>query len=209
MKRRSLVIALSALLLTLVSLLGLFLGSTDMSFAEVLRAVFGIDNGSNSVIILRSIRLPRVVGGIFAGAALAASGLLLQSATGNDLVAPNVVGINSGAGLFVMLILCFFPTASALLPFAAFFGAARADTDPSGRKGRGSHAEPCDRAGGRNLYIADPVPEWFSRDGGHCGRWSAAGSRAERRACGQFCRERYAPPGLSAQRSPRRAPCGR
>ena len=126
MKKRSLVIALSALLLTLVSLLGLFLGSTDMSFAEVLRAVFGIDNGSNSVIILRSIRLPRVVGGIFAGAALAASGLLLQSATGNDLVAPNVVGINSGAGLFVMLILCFFPTASALLPFAAFFGAALA-----------------------------------------------------------------------------------
>lgn len=126
MKKRSLVLVFSVMLLAFLSVLGLFLGSTDISFTDVIRALLGVDNGSNSVVILHSIRLPRVVGGVFAGAALAASGLLLQSATGNDLVAPNVVGINSGAGLFVMLVLCLFPIASALLPLAAFFGAALA-----------------------------------------------------------------------------------
>lgn len=126
MKNKSLVLVFSVILLAFVSVLGLFLGSTDISITDVIRAVFGVDNGNNSVLILRSIRLPRVVGGIFAGAALAASGLLLQSATNNDLVAPNIVGINSGAGFFVMLVLCLFPMASALLPLAAFIGASLA-----------------------------------------------------------------------------------
>ena len=124
MRKKILTLALSSILLTVVAVLGLFLGSADISFIDVIRAVFGIDNGDNSVIILRSLRLPRVIGGIFAGAALATAGLLLQSATDNDLVAPNVVGINSGAGLSVMLVLCLFPTLSTLLPLAAFVGAA-------------------------------------------------------------------------------------
>lgn len=124
MKRCALVLSLSALLLLAVALFGILLGSAKFSFADSILAIFGIDNGNNSLLIVRTLRLPRVIGGIFAGAALAVAGLLLQSATGNDLAAPNVVGINSGAGLFVMIILCFFPRLSALLPFAAFVGAA-------------------------------------------------------------------------------------
>ncbi|MFQ8582897.1 MAG: iron chelate uptake ABC transporter family permease subunit [Holdemania massiliensis] len=44
---------------------------------------------------------------------LAVSGLLLQSATGNDLCSPNIIGVNSGAGLAVMVMLCLFPMAFA------------------------------------------------------------------------------------------------
>ncbi len=123
MRRRALVLSVSLAALLLVSTLGLFLGSAKISPLDSILALFGIDNGESSVVIIRSLRLPRVIGGIFAGAALAVSGLLLQSATGNDLTAPNIVGINSGAGLFVMLALTLAPTLSGLLPVAAFLGA--------------------------------------------------------------------------------------
>ena len=58
-----------------------------------------------------------------AGVGLAVSGLLLQSATGNDLCSPNIIGVNSGAGFAVMVLLCLFPMAFAVLPLAAFAGA--------------------------------------------------------------------------------------
>ncbi len=124
MKRSVIVLSASLLLLLAVALLGVMLGSAKIPFLDTFLALFGVDNGRGSLLIVRSLRLPRVIGGIFAGAALAVAGLLLQSATGNDLAAPNVVGINSGAGLFVMITLCFFPSLSSLLPIAAFVGAA-------------------------------------------------------------------------------------
>ena len=123
MKRKIIVLVASGLLLLLSALLGLTLGSADIGFFNSILALFGVERVPNAVVIVCSLRLPRVLGGIFAGAALATSGLLLQSATGNDLTAPNVIGINSGAGLFVMLTLCFAPTLSVLLPGFAFVGA--------------------------------------------------------------------------------------
>ena len=126
MKRRVITLSLSLVLLSFVFMLGILLGSAKISFFDAVRALFGVDNGENAVIIITSLRLPRTVGAIFAGAALAVSGLLLQTSTGNDLTAPNIVGINSGAGFFVMLLLCFFPAISYLLSLAAFIGAVAA-----------------------------------------------------------------------------------
>ncbi|MBR5452973.1 MAG: iron ABC transporter permease, partial [Clostridia bacterium] len=79
-------------------------------------------NGSNAVII-RSLRIPRALGGMICGGALAVSGLLLQSVTSNDLCAPNIIGINSGAGFAVLALTCFFPGAHFLSSPLAFLGA--------------------------------------------------------------------------------------
>ena len=73
--------------------------------------------------ILVSIRIPRVLAGALAGAGLSLSGVLLQSVTGNPLAAPNIIGVNSGAGFFCIIMLSFFPLHLTFLPFGAFIGA--------------------------------------------------------------------------------------
>lgn len=65
-------------------------------------------------IILES-RLPQALTATLCGAALAVSGLMLQTAFRNPLAGPDVFGINSGAGLFVALVM--------LTPFSALHGA--------------------------------------------------------------------------------------
>ena len=126
MKRKCVILIFSIILLLFAAMLGIALGSAKISLADAILALFGVDNGENSLLIVTSLRLPRTLGGVFAGAALAVSGLLLQTSTANDLTAPSIVGINSGAGFFVMLLLCFFPTLSDIMPAASFLGAVAA-----------------------------------------------------------------------------------
>ncbi len=76
-----------------------------------------------ALIIFYALRLPRVLGAFFAGVAFSVSGVLIQTATANELASPNVVGINAGAGFFVLLFLSLFPFASAYLALASFLGA--------------------------------------------------------------------------------------
>ena len=123
-KRRDTVIFGSALLLLCLSLfLSMRFGSTYLTNAEFFGGLLGRTEYKSAAVILRAIRLPRMLAGAFAGAGLALSGTLLQRATDNPLAAPNIIGINAGAGFFVILSMALFPTAFALLPFAAFGGA--------------------------------------------------------------------------------------
>ena len=57
-----------------------------------------------------------VLAGLLAGVGLSIAGVLLQTVTANDLASPNIIGINSGAGLAVILLLYFFPGAGRILP---------------------------------------------------------------------------------------------
>ncbi|NGQ96905.1 iron ABC transporter permease [Brevibacillus sp. SYP-B805] len=72
-----------------------------------------------------SVRLPRVLLALFLGAVLAVAGCLLQGMTRNDMADPEVIGVNQGASLFVVLGLLFFDTenVSLLILLCAFFGA--------------------------------------------------------------------------------------
>ena len=110
----------SIVILLAVFTASIFLGSINIPPKEVINGLFG--NGSNAVII-RSLRIPRALGGMICGGALAVSGLLLQSVTSNDLCAPNIIGINSGAGFAVLALTCFFPGAHFLSSPLAFLGA--------------------------------------------------------------------------------------
>lgn len=121
MKLRRIYFLLIPLLLLCVAA-GLCFGSTPMTPAQLLDALTGrADDAAR--IILWQLRLPRVIAGILAGAGLSAAGVLLQSVTANHLASPNIIGINSGAGLAVILMLTAFPAAGQWLPFAAFLGA--------------------------------------------------------------------------------------
>lgn len=111
-----------ALLLPAAALFSLCVGASGASLtqglADLLRGV-----SSPAARIVRYIRLPRVLAAMLAGAALAASGVLIQGVLGNPLAGPNVIGVNAGAGFFTLLCACLLPSAATLLPAAAFAGA--------------------------------------------------------------------------------------
>ncbi len=109
--------------LALICLLGLVLGSAQLSPAALLGALFHPETHRTEAVILWSLRLPRVLAGVLGGVGLAVSGVLLQTVTDNPMASPNIVGVNAGAGLAVMLLSCLRPGAWALRPAAAFLGA--------------------------------------------------------------------------------------
>jgi len=102
--------------------LALLFGGSRLTLSQVIGGLFGFAK-NKYVIIIRSIRLPRVLAAMLSGVGLSVSGVLLQSVTDNGLASPNIIGVNSGAGLCTILLLCFFPKAVFALPFAAFIGA--------------------------------------------------------------------------------------
>ena len=123
-RKRFVLLLSGALLFLLFSFyLSVRLGSTALGTAAFFGGLFRYTGYENTTLILYAIRLPRALGALFAGAGLALSGTLLQRATDNPLAAPHLLGINAGAGFFVILMLSLFPTAFAALPFAAFLGA--------------------------------------------------------------------------------------
>ena len=99
----------------------LLLGSARLSPAEVFAGLFS-GEGAGAAIV-RAVRLPRLLAALLAGWGLSVSGVLLQSTTRNDLASPNIIGVNSGAGFAVILMLAFFPRATSFAAPAAFLGA--------------------------------------------------------------------------------------
>ncbi|AWB84429.1 FecCD family ABC transporter permease [Corynebacterium liangguodongii] len=116
--RFGLVIALLVVLLGLSGFLGLAIGAVTMPLGEVYDQFVG--GGS----LLWRYRVPRVVVGMLAGAAMAVSGALLQVALRNPLAAPDTVGVTAGGGLAAVAALLGFGAlpAQALTPIA-FVGA--------------------------------------------------------------------------------------
>ena len=118
------------LLFALISVLVLSVrfGAFEMNTKQFFSALFCKNGYGTETLIIYRVRAPRVVSALIAGVGLSLSGLLLQSVTGNSLAAPSVIGINSGAGLGVMIFLSLIPPiasigASALMQLFAFLGA--------------------------------------------------------------------------------------
>jgi iron complex transport system permease protein len=84
--------------------LSLLVGSRTTSPAEVWQALFhpvGVETDH----IVRSMRIPRTVVGILAGAALGAAGVLMQGVTRNPIAEPGILGISMGAAAGVVFAL--------------------------------------------------------------------------------------------------------
>lgn len=74
-------------------------------------------------VVLTQIRLPRLLLGLLAGAALGAAGLLLQEALRNPLAVPELLGVSAGSAAVIATVTVFaLPLAAPLLPAAALVG---------------------------------------------------------------------------------------
>lgn len=113
MKQRSIqFILLTGILLLLLSWVHLF--------------VLQHHTGVMQNIVFWEFRVPRLVSAVFAGAGLSLSGLLMQNLFQNPMAGPYVLGVNSGASLFIsLLILGAAPTFLIVLSYvsAAMIGA--------------------------------------------------------------------------------------
>lgn len=125
-RKAVLIMGILALLILIVFIISINTGHIRLTPAELLDTLLG--NGTKKQnLILFQFRLPRIVIAILIGAGLAVSGCIMQAISRNALADPGILGINSGAGLVVMLFIAFYPATTAVpvlgLPFLALVGA--------------------------------------------------------------------------------------
>ena len=100
-----LVICGLVLLLVGAFLLSLALGSTSVPLGRVFEVLIGTSTERDgAVIVVETIRLPRSLTALLAGAALGIAGLQMQTLFRNPLADPFALGISSGASLGVALV---------------------------------------------------------------------------------------------------------
>jgi len=110
-------------MLVAVTIAGFLVGSTYVGFNEFWALITNQPVSGGARTILITVRLPRVLAALLAGSALAVAGAIIQAVLDNPLASPNIIGINSGAGLAVLLSASFFVSTPSLRPVAAFAGA--------------------------------------------------------------------------------------
>lgn len=122
-KNKSLILLLLCILLLASAFAGILFGSVFLHPGEIFHALISKCTDSTAYTLITAVRIPRVLGGCFAGIGLACAGVILQSVMNNSLASPNTIGVNSGSGFAVMLAMMLFPSHSDLLPPFAFCGA--------------------------------------------------------------------------------------
>ena len=108
--------------LILIVLFALFSGNGAIGTGDIIKVIFG-DGTESQRLIVFDIRIPRIVAALFSGAALSVSGFILQNNLNNTIASPGLLGINNGAGLFVLLSACIFPYQAEMKCLMAFIGA--------------------------------------------------------------------------------------
>lgn len=101
------VLILAALSFSLIAMLctAIAIGSTHIALSDVIAALLGQPTEKPTTAgVVVSIRLPRALTAMLAGAALGVAGLQMQTLLRNPLADPFVLGITSGASLGVALV---------------------------------------------------------------------------------------------------------
>ncbi|GLX70295.1 FecCD family ABC transporter permease [Paenibacillus glycanilyticus] len=100
-------------------------GVIRMSPLDVIKTLVGYGTDQQHLVLF-DFRLPRILIAILIGMGLAVSGAVLQALTRNALADPGIIGINSGAGMVILLYVAFYsaPTSAPvyLLPILAWLG---------------------------------------------------------------------------------------
>jgi iron complex transport system permease protein len=96
-------LALLVVVLIAISLVSLAVGARPIPLGEIINALVDPAAEGTNATILRDLRIPRTLLALLVGAAIGLSGAIMQGVTRNPLADPGLLGINSGAALFVVL----------------------------------------------------------------------------------------------------------
>jgi len=137
MVRSGALVAYAAVGLSLAAILTLSVGATGISLTSLPRVLLAMATGNDAgavareQLVLIDIRLPRLLLGMFVGAALTVSGAMMQGMFRNPLADPGLIGVSSGAALAAVATIALGngvaapwlrPLGAYALPVAAFAG---------------------------------------------------------------------------------------
>ena len=106
MKNKAPYFILLTVLFFIAVLINISLGSVSIPFKTVLKSFFTDKNiNQNWLYIIKDYRLPKAITAILVGSGLSISGLLMQTLFKNPLAGPYVLGISSGSGLGVAILI--------------------------------------------------------------------------------------------------------
>ncbi|MEK4881708.1 MULTISPECIES: FecCD family ABC transporter permease [Paenibacillus] len=113
------------ILLIAGAILSLNMGKVSLNPLEVFQVLLGKGPEEHNLVVYK-FRLPRIVLAILVGFGMALAGAVMQALLRNDLADPGMLGISSGSGLMVLLIISTVSIQGAaitlLLPSMAFLG---------------------------------------------------------------------------------------
>ncbi|WP_443054315.1 FecCD family ABC transporter permease [Streptomyces sp. IBSBF 2435] len=110
--RPALLVVLLAVALTVLCLLSIALGALSIPPGQVVRALAGHPSSHVVNDVVWSVRIPRTVLGLSAGAALGLSGALMQALTRNPLADPGLLGVSAGASFGIVVAIAVFGVGS-------------------------------------------------------------------------------------------------
>lgn len=100
-KHFTLVLTIGIVLLGVCAVASLLFGARVIRWNELIDGLFNPNIDSFGANVVRK-RVSRTIFSLFCGAALGVSGALMQSVTRNPLADPSILGVNTGASLFVV-----------------------------------------------------------------------------------------------------------
>ena len=95
-RKNRLVLIFMILAVAFLAVACLFAGSSNMTFAEGLRALWGLGTPAHNRIIW-NIRIPRILAALIAGAGLSVAGLVMQTTLNNAMASPSTLGVSNAA----------------------------------------------------------------------------------------------------------------
>lgn len=104
-------LSIGLVVMAICAIASISLGAVELSLPTIYEALTAFD-GSQEHLIVRTVRLPRTAIALIVGAALAVAGTIMQGITYNPLAAPDILGIDAGAALAVVVAVCFFDDTS-------------------------------------------------------------------------------------------------
>lgn len=124
MNKKVISFIIAIILLIVTTIYSASTGSIEVTAIELIKGLFTDTN--ENVQIIKDLRLPRIIISLFAGAALAVSGVLLQAVMRNPLAEPGIIGVSSGAAFVSIVMVTLFPMLFFYTPLFAFIGGALA-----------------------------------------------------------------------------------
>lgn len=102
-KNKFYVFLILTITIILISVTSLVVGSSSLKAIDIFKYFTFQEISDKTEIIIETLRLPRLAGGLIVGSSLALAGFILQVVLNNSLASPSTIGVNSGAALFVVL----------------------------------------------------------------------------------------------------------
>lgn len=122
-RQRRFIMMTTVLVLISLALCGsmLMLGNTIYPVADVFRVLMG-EEVKGASFAVGTIRLPRMLAGVFAGFAFGAGGYIFQTMLRNPLANPNVIGITAGSSAAAVFCIIVLQASTTVISIASVIG---------------------------------------------------------------------------------------